>query len=118
MSQVFNFSAGPSVLPGPVLEEAQRDLLDIAGSGISVLESSHRSKEYIAIQDEANANIRELLGVPEEYAILFLQGGASQQFAAAPMNLRAPGQSADYTNSGAWAKKAIAEAKKTGDVNV
>jgi phosphoserine aminotransferase len=118
MPRIFNFNAGPAVLPKPVLQEAQRDLLDISGSGISVLESSHRSKEYIAIQAEAEANIRELLNVPDDYAILFLQGGASQQFAMLPMNLRAPGQSADYTNSGAWAKKAIAEAKITGEVNV
>lgn len=118
MSEIYNFSAGPAVLPKTVLEEAQRDLLDISNSGISVLESSHRSKEYIAIQEEANANMRELLNVPEDYDILFLQGGASQQFAVVPMNLRAAGQSADYTNSGAWAKKAIAEAKKSGDINI
>lgn len=118
MSQVFNFSAGPAVLPKSVLEEAQRDLLDISGSGISVLESSHRSKEYMAIQAEAEANMRELLSVPDDYAVLFLQGGASQQFALVPMNLRHAGQSADYTNSGAWAKKAIGEAKKTGNINI
>lgn len=118
MSDVFNFSAGPAVLPKAVLEEAQRDLLDISNSGISVLESSHRSKEYMAIQEEAEANMRALLNVPENYSILFLQGGASQQFAMIPMNLRAQGQSADYTNSGAWGKKAIAEAKRTGAINV
>jgi phosphoserine aminotransferase len=118
MSQIYNFSAGPATLPKAVLQEAQRDLLDIAGSGISVLESSHRSKEYTAIQKEANTNIRQLLNVPQDYEILFLQGGASQQFALIPMNLRQPGQSADYTNSGAWAKKAIAEAKITGDINI
>lgn len=118
MSDVFNFSAGPAILPKPVLEEAQRDLLDISGSGISVLESSHRSKEYIAIQDEAEANMRALLNVPDDYHVLFLQGGASQQFAVVPMNLLRKGQSADYTLSGAWAKKAVTEAKKVGDINV
>ena len=118
MSQVFNFSAGPAVLPKAVLEEAQRDLLDIGHSGISVLESSHRSKEYMAIQEEAEANMRALLNVPENYSILFVQGGASQQFAMIPLNLRGEGQSADYTLSGAWGKKAIAEAKRTGAVNV
>lgn len=118
MSQVFNFSAGPAILPKPVLEEAQRDLLDIAGSGISVLESSHRSKEYIAIQEEAETNLRELLNVSDDYHVLFLQGGASQQFAVLPMNLLGKDQSADYTLSGAWAKKAIAEAKTIGNVNV
>jgi phosphoserine aminotransferase len=118
MSDVFNFSAGPAVLPKSVLEEAQRDLLDISNSGISVLEHSHRGKEYMAIQEEAQANIRELLNVPKGYSVLFLQGGASQQFAVIPMNLLGAGQSADYTNSGAWAKKAIGEAKKIGSVNV
>lgn len=118
MSDVFNFSAGPAVLPKSVLEEAQHDLLDISNSGISVLEHSHRGKEYMAIQEEAEANMRELLNVPEGYSVLFLQGGASQQFAVIPMNLLGAGQSADYTNSGAWAKKAIAEAKKIGSVNV
>ncbi len=118
MSDVFNFSAGPAVLPKSVLEEAQRDLLDISNSGISVLEHSHRGKEYMAIQEEAQANMRELLNVPEGYSVLFLQGGASQQFAVIPMNLLGAGQSADYTNSGAWAKKAIGEAKKIGSVNV
>ena len=118
MSDVFNFSAGPAVLPKSVLEEAQRDLLNIGDSGISVLEHSHRGKEYMAIQEEAEANMRELLNVPKGYSVLFLQGGASQQFAMIPMNLRGVDQSADYTNSGAWAKKAIGEAKKTGAVNV
>ncbi|MFP6583838.1 MAG: 3-phosphoserine/phosphohydroxythreonine transaminase [Candidatus Hydrogenedentota bacterium] len=118
MSDVFNFSAGPAILPKPVLEEAQRDLLDISGSGISVLESSHRSKEYIAIQDEAEDNMRSLLNVSDDYHVLFLQGGASQQFAVVPMNLMKKGQSADYTLSGAWGKKAVNEAKKVGDINV
>lgn len=118
MSQVFNFSAGPAVLPKSVLEEAQRDLLDISNSGISVLEHSHRGKEYMAIQAEAEANVRELLKISDNYGVLFLQGGASQQFAMLPMNLLGAGQSADYTNSGAWAEKAIGEAKKLGKVNI
>lgn len=118
MSDIFNFSAGPAVLPKEVLRQAQEELLDYAGSGISILESSHRSKEYIAVQAEAEANLRKLLNIPDEYAVLFLQGGATQQFAMVPMNLRGEGQSADYTNSGAWAKKAIKEAKCIGKVNV
>lgn len=118
MSKVYNFSAGPAILPESVLQEAQRDLLDIGGSGISVLESSHRSKEYIAIQAEAETNVRELMNISQDYHVLFLQGGASQQFAVVPMNLLEEGGSADYTNSGAWAKKAIAEAKKIGNANV
>jgi phosphoserine aminotransferase len=118
MSDVFNFSAGPAILPKPVLEEAQRDLLNFDNTGISILESSHRSSEYIAVQAQAEANVRELLSVPEDYAVLFLQGGATQQFAQIPMNLCAPGLSADYTNSGAWAKKAIAEAKAVCNVNI
>lgn len=118
MSKVYNFSAGPAILPQPVLQEAQRDLLDLGGTGISVLESSHRSKEYIAIQAEAESNVRELMNISNDYHVLFLQGGASQQFAVVPMNLLDKDGTADYTNSGAWAKKAIAEAKKIGNVNV
>lgn len=118
MARTFNFNAGPAILPREVLEEAQAELLDYKGSGISILESSHRSPEYTAINDEAEANLRKLLAVPDEYAVLFLQGGASMQFAMAPMNLRAPGQTADYTASGSWAAKAIAEAKRTGEVHV
>lgn len=118
MSDIFNFSAGPAVLPKEVLRQAQEELLDYAGSGISILESSHRSKEYIAVQAEAEANLRKLLNISDDYAVLFLQGGATQQFAMVPMNLRGEAQSADYTNSGAWAKKAIKEAKSIGKVNI
>ena len=118
MSHIFNFNAGPAILPKEVLKQAQDDLLDYAGTGISVLESSHRGPEFIAIQEEAEANLRTLLRIPDSYAVLFLQGGASQQFAMAPMNLLHDGQSADYTNSGSWAEKAIAEAKRIGNVNV
>ncbi len=118
MSRVFNFNPGPAVLPLDVLQEAQADLLDYKGSGMSILEASHRGKEYLAIHQEAMDNVRKLLGLPDEYAVLFLQGGASGQFAMAPMNLLGEGQSADYINSGAWASKAIKEAKLIGKVNV
>ncbi len=118
MSNIFNFNAGPAVLPREVLEQAQGELLDCAGAGISVLEMSHRSPEFIAIQEEAEANLRALLSIPDDYAVLFLQGGASQQFAMVPLNLLHEGQCADYTHSGAWAKKAIMEAKRIGNINV
>jgi phosphoserine aminotransferase len=118
MSRAYNFSAGPATLPLEVLEEAQRDLVDYAGSGMSIMESSHRGKEYSAIHAEAIANTRELLTLSDDYAVLFLQGGASTQFAMVPMNLLGEGQTADYTNSGAWAAKAIKEAKLLGNVNV
>jgi len=116
MSKIYNFSAGPAVLPRVVLEEAQRDLLDYDGSGISVLESSHRSKEFVAIQDEAEANVRSLLNISDDFAVLFLQGGASTQFAMAPMNLLPEGRTAAYTSSGSWASKAIKEAQRIGTV--
>ncbi len=118
MSRVYNFSAGPAVLPLEVLEEAQRELVDFKGSGMSLLESSHRGKEYSAVHEEAVANLTELLGLTDDYSVLFLQGGASTQFAMIPMNLLGEGQTADYVRSGAWAKKAIAEAKKLGAVNI
>lgn len=118
MSNVFNFSAGPAILPQEVLRQAQAELLDYAGSGMSILESSHRGKEYIAVQAEAESNLRKLMQIPDDYAVLFLQGGATQQFAMVPMNLLREGESADYTNSGAWAKKAIGEAKRVGSVKV
>ncbi|HRZ13091.1 MAG TPA: 3-phosphoserine/phosphohydroxythreonine transaminase [Kiritimatiellia bacterium] len=118
MARVFNFNPGPAVLPLEVLQEAQAELLDYKGSGMSILEASHRGKEYMAIHQEAMDNLRKLLGIPDEYVILFLQGGASGQFAMAPMNLLGEGQSADYINSGAWASKAIKEAKLIGKVNV
>ena len=114
----YNFSAGPAVLPTPVLEEAQSELLDYRGSGMSIMEQSHRGKPYMAAHQEAIDNIAKLMGLTEEHAVLFLQGGASGQFAMAPMNLRRPGETADYTHSGAWAKKAIAEAKLTGAVRI
>jgi phosphoserine aminotransferase len=118
MARVFNFNAGPAVLPVEVLEEAQRELLDYRGCGMSIMECTHRGKEYSAVHEEAVANIHELMQIPEDYAVLFLQGGASTQFAMVPMNLLGPGQVADYANSGEWASKAIKEAKLIGKVNV
>jgi phosphoserine aminotransferase len=118
MARAYNFGAGPAVLPVEALEYAQKELLDFNGSGMSVLECSHRGKDYEGIHNEAVAGIKKLLNVPDEYAILFLQGGASLQFAMVPMNLLGPGQTADYINSGAWASKAIKEAKLMGSVNV
>jgi len=118
MERVYNFSAGPAVLPVEVLEEAQREFVDFKGSGMSLLESSHRGKEYSAVHEEATANFKELLNLSDDYAVLFLQGGASTQFAYIPINLLGAGQTADYTNSGAWAAKAIKEAKLVGNVNI
>ena len=118
MARIFNFSAGPATLPLEVLEEAQAQLVDFEGSGMSIMESSHRGKEYAAIHEEAGANVRELLGLSDDYAVLFLHGGASTQFAMVPLNLLGDGQTADYVHSGAWAKKALAEARKVGRVNV
>jgi len=118
MSRIYNFSAGPATLPEEVLREAQAEFLDYKGSGMSIIESSHRGKEYAAIHQEAGDNIRQLLNVSDDYAVLFLQGGASGQFYMLPMNLLTPETTADYINSGAWAKKAIKEAQLFGNVNV
>jgi phosphoserine aminotransferase len=118
MSRCYNFSAGPAVLPLEVLEEVQRELLDYKGSGTSILECSHRGKAYSAVHEEAISNIRELLELSDDFAVLFLQGGASMQFAMVPLNLLGAGQTADYVNSGAWAAKALKEAGKVGSVNV
>jgi phosphoserine aminotransferase len=117
--RVFNFSPGPAVLPVPVLEQAQRELLALPGVGMSVLEISHRSKAFDAILAEATQGIRDLLGVPQGYHILFMQGGASLQFYMLAMNLlRGSGKAADYILSGTWGKKAIDEAKHEGEVRV
>jgi phosphoserine aminotransferase len=116
--RVYNFSAGPAVLPLPVLEEIQRDLVALPGVGMSILEISHRSKPFESILAKAEADIRALAGVPAGYKVLFLQGGASLQFSMVPMNLLGPGAIADYIDSGSWADKAIKEAKKVGAVNV
>ena len=118
MARVYNFGAGPATLPLEVLEEAQRELVDFRGSGISILEHSHRGKEYDAVHLEAVANLRKLMNLPEDHVVLFLQGGASAQFAMVPMNLLGAGQAADYIHTGSWAKKAISEAKIIGKVNV
>ena len=116
--RVFNFAAGPAVLPLPVLEQIQRDMLALPGVGISILEISHRSKEFEAILAQAEADIRALAGIPANYRVLFLQGGASLQFSMVPMNLLPPGGTADYIDTGSWADKAIKEARKAGNVNV
>ena len=118
MARTHNFNAGPAAMPLAVLERAQSELLDLGGFGMSVMEMSHRSKEFQAIIDAAEAGIRRLMGVPEDYAVLFLQGGASLQFAMVPMNLRRPGKSADYVDTGSWASKAVKEARTTGSVNL
>ncbi len=115
---IYNFSAGPAVLPKEVLQQAQKELLDWHGSGMSVMEMSHRGKEYMGIQAQAEADLRELMGIPANYKVLFLQGGASQQFAMIPLNLLRGKLSADYVNTGEWSKKAISEAKKFSHVNV
>src|SRR6476659_2577169 len=117
-TRVFNFSAGPAVLPLAVLEEAQRDLIALPGVGMSILEISHRSKTFEAILAQAEADIRSLSGIQSNYKVLFLQGGASLQFSMVPMNLLTAGATADYIDSGSWAEKAIKEAKKVGAVNV
>jgi phosphoserine aminotransferase len=115
---VLNFSAGPAVLPEPVLEEARRDLMELPGVGMSVLEVSHRSAAFDRILEQAEADLRTLAALSDDFHVLFLQGGASQQFAMAPMNLLGPDGVADYTLTGSWAKKAAAEAAKFGRVNI
>jgi phosphoserine aminotransferase len=116
--RVHNFNAGPSVLPDSVLEKAQSELLDYQGCGMSVMEMSHRSKEFESIIQTAEADLRELMGIPANYKVLFLQGGASLQFAMLPMNLRPAGASADYIVTGAWSKTAQKEAAKLGATRV
>ena len=116
MSRIYNFSAGPAVLPEEVLKEAQEEMLDYRGCGMSVMEMSHRSKVFQNIIDEAEADLRDLMGIPSNYKVLFLQGGASLQFSMIPMNLMKNGV-ADYIVTGQWAKKAYAEAQKYGKAN-
>ena len=115
MSRVWNFSAGPAALPEEVLLQAQAELLDWHGAGCSVMEMSHRGKEFTSIIEQAEADLRELMGIPAGYKVLFLQGGATQQFAQIPMNLLA-GRSADYIVTGSWSKKAFKEAQRVGSV--
>ena len=118
MSRVWNFSAGPAALPLPVLERAQRELLDWNGSGASVMEQSHRGKRFIAMAQQVEADLRELMGIPAEYAVLFEQGGATQHFAQIPMNLAGEGDSADYIVTGHWSEKAASEGAPYVRVNV
>lgn len=118
MTAIYNFSAGPAVLPKAVLQQVQQELIDWHGSGMSVMEMSHRGKEFMGIAAEAEADLRALMGIPSNYKVLFLQGGASSQFAMVPMNLLRGKPSADYLNTGEWSKKAIKEAKRFGGVNV
>lgn len=118
MTRVHNFNAGPAALPLSVLQRAQEELLEFGSTGMSIMEHSHRGKAYEAVHQEALQLVRELLGVSDDYEVLFLQGGASQQFAVVPMNLLLPGQSADYVITGVWGKKAIKEASAIGKVRV
>lgn len=118
MSRVFNFSAGPATLPEAVLNRACEEMVDWQGSGVSVMEMSHRGKEFMSIAAQAEKDLRELMAIPDNYKVLFLQGGASTQFAMAPLNLLADKKGADYAFTGHWSKKAIAEAKRYCDVNV
>lgn len=118
MSRVFNFSAGPAMLPQSVLEKAQSEMLDWHNTGMSVMEMSHRGKEYMSIAESAMNDLRDIMAIPDTHEILFLQGGASSQFAMVPMNLLRGKKTADYINTGAWSKKAIAEAKLYCDVNI
>ena len=118
MTRIFNFSAGPAVLPVEVLEEAQRDLLSLPGVGMSILEISHRSKAFDEVIEGCEADLRALAGIPSNYHVLFLQGGASLQFSMVPMNLLPAGGSADYIVTGAWSQKAVKEAKRVGTVKI
>lgn len=118
MQRVYNFSAGPSALPEEVLKKAQGELLNYGTTGMSVMEMSHRSKDFISIFESAESNLRELMQIPTNYKVLFLQGGASSQFAMVPLNLMNKNKKADYVNTGAWSKKAIKEAKRYGTINV
>lgn len=119
MGRKYNFSAGPAMVPLEVLERAKSEMLDWQSCGMSVMEMSHRGKEYMSIAEQAESDLREVMGVPDNYKVLFLQGGASSQFAMVPMNmLSQAGEPADYLNTGAWSKKAIAEAQRYADVNV
>ncbi|WP_087973235.1 3-phosphoserine/phosphohydroxythreonine transaminase [Oceanobacillus rekensis] len=118
MERIFNFSAGPSMLPLQVLEKAGQELVNYRNSGMSVMELSHRSNLFTDIITEAEQLLRELMAIPDSYKVLFIQGGASQQFAMVPMNLLGKNGKADYVNTGSWSKKAIKEAKKFGDIRV
>lgn len=118
MARVYNFCAGPASLPLEVLEQAQKEMLDWHGKGLSIMEMSHRSKDFVSVAAEAEQDLRDLLAIPDDYAVLFLQGGASTQFSAIPLNLLKADGVADYLNTGQWSIKAIKEAKRYGKVNV
>jgi phosphoserine aminotransferase len=118
MTRAFNFSAGPAVLPEEVLQQAGEEMLDWQGSGMSVMEMSHRGKQFSSIAEQAEADLRDLMAIPGNYKVLFVQGGASSQFAMVPMNLLRGKKTADYLNTGSWSKKAIAEAKRFCEVNL
>jgi phosphoserine aminotransferase len=118
MARIYNFSPGPSVLPEVVLQRAADAVLDYNGTGMSVMEISHRSKEFLQIIEQTEATLRRLMHIPDEYSVLFLQGGASTQFAMVPLNLRRATGSADYINTGQWSRRAIAEAQLLGNVQV
>ncbi len=116
--RAYNFCAGPAALPTAVLEKAQQELLDWHGKGLSIMEMSHRSKDFVAVAEKAEADLRTLLNIPENYQVLFLQGGASLQFSAIPLNLLGKNNKADYIHTGIWSEKAYKEAKRYGDINV
>ncbi len=116
-NRIFNFSAGPATLPASVLEEAQNGLLDFSGTGIGICEHSHRSSHFVGVYEEAESLCRELAGIPDDYAVLFLQGGASTQFCTVPMNFLTKDTTADYANTGAWSTKAIKETRRFGNVH-
>jgi phosphoserine aminotransferase len=116
--RIYNFSAGPAVLPVEVLEEARENILSLGSTGIGIMEHSHRGKAYMAVHEEVEALCRELAGIPDDYHVLFLQGGASLQFSVVPMNLLRPGETADYLVTGAWSQKAVVEARRCGNVQI
>lgn len=118
MTRAFNFCAGPAALPTAVLERAQQEMADWHGKGLSIMEMSHRSKEFVSVAEKAEQDLRDLMQIPDNYKVLFMQGGASSQFAMIPMNLLRGKSKADYINTGQWSKKAIAEAKRYCDVNI
>jgi phosphoserine aminotransferase len=118
MSRAYNFCAGPAALPEQVLRQARDEMLDWRGTGMSVMEMSHRGDAFVSIAETAEQDLRDLAAVPDDYAVLFMQGGASSQFATVPLNLLGEKQSADYINTGIWSTKAIAEARRYGDINV
>ncbi len=118
MPRFYNFSAGPATLPEAVLQQAKEELVDWQGAGMSIMEMSHRGKEFMSVAEQAEKDLRELLNIPDNYKVLFLQGGASSQFSMVPINLLRGKTKADYFNTGLWSKKAIAEAKRFGEVNL